>query len=165
MSVGKSVLHKSVLLNGLAISIGRGAPETVPFPGRRSFGGFNNVVEGQYLEYLDDILWEGEGRRRTKRPHADVSDDVMIERLQGLVSLPRGPNQGKAKGGGSRSGGDFGRDRSREGSREGSNNKNDKDRNRNKNNRQKDDGGKNNRQKDDGGKNKNNNKNKNKRNI
>ena len=57
-------------------------------PGRRSFGGFNAVVERAYANALNTSLDE---------PSMDVEEESILKKYEELVSLPRGPNQGKAK--------------------------------------------------------------------
>jgi hypothetical protein len=59
-------------------------------PGRRSFGGFNAVVERHYSNALNTSLDEPSGAM-------DVEEESILKKYEELVSLPRGPNQGKAK--------------------------------------------------------------------
>lgn len=58
-------------------------------PGRRSFGGFNKVIERNYAILMDqqsgDIV-----------PTPD--EEQILRQYESLVSLPRGPGQGKGKG-------------------------------------------------------------------
>ena len=69
----------------------------VQYPGRRSFGGFNKVVERQYQQFLDDQRYNkmtsGSALLATSK-----KEDEMIERYEELIGLPRGPNQGKRPG-------------------------------------------------------------------
>lgn len=64
------------------------------FPGRRSFGGCNKFVERQYDKTLEELF-------NIKRPSRAISqqqqptDEVILKQYETLVSLPRGPNQGK----------------------------------------------------------------------
>ena len=64
------------------------------FPGRRSFGGFNKVVERQFQQYLDDLKYRGKERERATDT-TNVDDEEMIKRYSNLIGLPRGPNQGR----------------------------------------------------------------------
>ena len=61
-------------------------------PGRRSFGGFNKVVERNYNEVLD---LSADKSKREQQGGAGKSDEEILRQVQGLVGLPRGPGQGK----------------------------------------------------------------------
>lgn len=63
------------------------------FPGRRSFGGCNKFVERQYDKTLEELF-------NIKKPSRAISqqqesDEVILKEYETLISLPRGPNQGK----------------------------------------------------------------------
>jgi hypothetical protein len=61
-------------------------------PGRRSFGGFNKAVERHYHQVVDSIRYEKETNEQRK---SEVSDAEILASYDNLVSLPRGPNQGR----------------------------------------------------------------------
>lgn len=54
-------------------------------PGRRSFRGFNPIVERHY----DTVM----NNQRYDSKLATISDEDMVQRYDELVGLPRGPNQ------------------------------------------------------------------------
>ena len=58
-------------------------------PGRRSFCGFNKVVEKQYAAAVE--LKKGD--RQVKSKCDTIDDEEMGDRFAELVGLPRGPNQ------------------------------------------------------------------------
>lgn len=61
-------------------------------PGRRSFGGFNKVVERYYASSMDlqsDLV--GNTHEVSAKEEA-----AILKQYESLVSLPRGPNQGAA---------------------------------------------------------------------
>eukprot|EP01031_Cornospumella_fuschlensis_P031605 gene31605-38197_t len=61
-------------------------------PGRRSFNGCNKAVEKYYYSIVSDKYEE----KRQETSNKDVIDDEeMVQRYQELVSLPRGPGQGR----------------------------------------------------------------------
>ena len=55
-------------------------------PGRRSFNGFNKVVEREYANALD---------ASTLDCASTASDEAILKQYEGLIGLPRGPGQGK----------------------------------------------------------------------
>lgn len=57
-------------------------------PGRRSFNGFNKVVEREYANALDDASMVGSVGSK-------ASDEAILKQYEGLIGLPRGPGQGK----------------------------------------------------------------------
>ena len=59
--------------------------EIVARPGRRSFGGFNTVVERNYARLTGQIEAEALGEI--------IDEAAMVARYESLVGLPRGPNQ------------------------------------------------------------------------
>ena len=63
-------------------------------PGRRSFGGFNAIIEQNYHKCMEDLKFE---KAVNKAHKSTISDEEMLKRYEGLIGLPRGPNQGKAK--------------------------------------------------------------------
>ena len=63
-------------------------------PGRRSFGGFNPITEQNYQKSMEDMKFE---KAVEKAQKSTISDEEMLKRYEGLIGLPRGPNQGKAK--------------------------------------------------------------------
>lgn len=60
-------------------------------PGRRSFGGFNKIVEKHYHSIIDS---EQSRLATDKLLNGTIDDDEMVEKYQKMISLPRGPNQG-----------------------------------------------------------------------
>jgi len=61
-------------------------------PGRRSFKGFNIIVERQY----DSIMSEQRAEKLTKEAIKDtISDEEMVARYENMRALPRGPNMGR----------------------------------------------------------------------
>jgi hypothetical protein len=57
----------TLTLDGSIInSITYSRPDALPFPGRKSFGGFNKVVENQYQQHLDEVRWNGGDKKRSK---------------------------------------------------------------------------------------------------
>ena len=61
------------------------------YPGRRSFGGCNKIVEKQYQTFLDEQKFT---TSTTKSSNEEENDEKIIEKYKDLISLPRGPNQG-----------------------------------------------------------------------
>lgn len=59
-------------------------------PGRRSFGGFNKIVERNYAKLMD-LAPADDGLAAT------ADEEKILQQYEQMVSLPRGPNQGKAK--------------------------------------------------------------------
>lgn len=59
-------------------------------PGRRSFGGFNKSMERYYQQIMDENRME-----KLVKVSETIDDEEMINRYENLVSLPRGPNQGR----------------------------------------------------------------------
>lgn len=55
------------------------------YPGRRSFGGFNSVVERNYSNSLDSSKLDAKLQLKT--------DEEILAKIDKLSSLPRGPNQ------------------------------------------------------------------------
>eukprot|EP01041_Mallomonas_annulata_P008690 gene8690-17949_t len=62
------------------------------FPGRRSFGGFNSIVEKQYTAAIESSKYE-HYLDKNKNNTNEIDDEEMSKRYDELVSLPRGPNQ------------------------------------------------------------------------
>jgi len=66
-------------------------------PGRRSFGGFNKVIERWHSSVMDsrrqDAKYESEDKDASKRAMA-LDDEDMLKKYDKLVSLPRGPSMG-----------------------------------------------------------------------
>lgn len=58
-------------------------------PGRRSFGGFNTVVERNYANALGIAVTETPKINDDKAP----TEEEMAKHYESLISLPRGPNQ------------------------------------------------------------------------
>ena len=58
-------------------------------PGRRSFRGFNTVVEKYYAQYIGKPVPESPKNSSS----VDLSEEDMAKHYDSLVSLPRGPNQ------------------------------------------------------------------------
>lgn len=69
-------------------------------PGRRSFGGFNKVIERNYAILMD--------QQPGDLVPATADEEQILRQYESLVSLPRGPGQGKGKGKGKREGGQEG---------------------------------------------------------
>lgn len=57
-------------------------------PGRRSFGGANKAMERYYTSVMD-------GTSSTSLPAKEEDDEEILKKYADLVSLPRGPAQGK----------------------------------------------------------------------
>jgi hypothetical protein len=66
-------------------------------PGRRSFKGFNPYIERQYAILIDTNKTKSSSKERSTL--TTITDEEMAERYANLISLPRGPNQGRAKEG------------------------------------------------------------------
>lgn len=64
------------------------------FPGRRSFNGCNKIVERRYQQALEELNYSNAGNISDK-PNETISDEEMLKRYESLISLPRGPNQGR----------------------------------------------------------------------
>ncbi|RYH18872.1 hypothetical protein EON65_26755 [archaeon] len=61
-------------------------------PGRRSFNGCNKAVEKHYYSIVSDKY---EQKKQKDANKETIDDEEMVQRYQELVSLPRGPGQGK----------------------------------------------------------------------
>jgi hypothetical protein len=70
-------------------------------PGRRSFNGCNRTVERNYQQIIDSKYIEKQNVKDERKAQKDIesgnliTDEDMAERYEELISLPRGPNQGK----------------------------------------------------------------------
>ena len=80
----------------LAATIPTGSTSAIPevvvneeniasLPGRRSFRGFNPIVERHYNTVMNNQRYDSK--------LATISDEDMVQRYDELVGLPRGPNQ------------------------------------------------------------------------
>ena len=67
-------------------------------PGRRSFKGFNPYIERQYAILIDTNRANASNDKDSSKL-STITDEEMAERYANLISLPRGPNQGRAKEG------------------------------------------------------------------
>lgn len=67
------------------------------FPGRRSFRGFNTIVERQYQAALEASKFEHylDNKKHKEVSNSNLDDEEMAQRYKELVGLPRGPNQGR----------------------------------------------------------------------
>lgn len=65
-------------------------------PGRRSFNGCNKAIERHYDNQLDDLKYYNNNKIKVKvmEDKTNMTED-MIKMYEGLVGLPRGPNQGQ----------------------------------------------------------------------
>ena len=67
-------------------------------PGRRSFNGCNNAIERLYKNQLDDLKYYKNNKVKdvviVEEDKSNMTED-MIKMYEGLVGLPRGPNQGQ----------------------------------------------------------------------
>ena len=62
-------------------------------PGRRSFNGCNKAMERYYESRLEDLNYKK--KAEVDNSSETISNEDMIKRYESLISLPRGPNQGK----------------------------------------------------------------------
>ena len=72
------------------------------FPGRRSFNNFNSSVEKHYNNRIDELNLDNKintknSKSTKKSTSSNVPDDEIIQKYEGLVGLPRGPNQSRRK--------------------------------------------------------------------
>ena len=65
------------------------------FPGRRSFRGFNPIVERQYQAAIEASKFEHYLNDKSKKQtsNSNLNDEEMVKRYSKLIGLPLGPNQ------------------------------------------------------------------------
>ena len=79
---------------------------TVAYPGRRSFGGFNKVVERQYGNILEGQRLDYKYQKKNDDEDGDVNDDELIRRYAAMRKINLGGSsskKNKKKGGNKKS--------------------------------------------------------------
>ena len=71
---------------------------TIAYPGRRSFGGFNKVVERQYASILEGQRLDYKYNQKTSTDESDIDDDELIRRYAAMRQIKLDSNaSGKKK--------------------------------------------------------------------
>jgi hypothetical protein len=92
----KSVVQSGAIgAIGAIVCVKEGFDFSALLPGRRSFNGCNKFVESFYEQRMEDLQIRKKSKPEKASNSSTVSNEEMMKRYEGLVGLPRGPNQGK----------------------------------------------------------------------